>query len=397
MLEDASNVTVQLHANAVEIETDASGQHVERIHAATLDGNRFTVTARTFVIATGAIENARLLLASDRIQPNGVGNDHDLLGRYFQEHPRFDAGLILPTDPRMRIGFYEPHQVGKTTILGYLTLSSATARTEQLANVQVRLTPIYDPAVAAALDSSDNVIARDLLDRIQRFGGLTDLTEGIGPDLAKLAADLMSWERAVIPGGPIAVPLPEVVDEVGERVATGQIEAALPLVFGDVATAGYKELVGGLPLLGIGLSTRVEQVPNPDSRISLAAERDALGMRRAQLDWRLTDLDKHSAVRAMELLGAELGRTGLGRLRIDAVEGPQWPADLTGGWHQMGTTRMSDDPTTGVVDRDQKVFGTDNLYIAGSSVFTTAGSGTPTMTIVALTLRLVDHLKAQLT
>ena len=72
-------------------------------------------------------------------------------------------------------------------------------------------------------------------------------------------------------------------------------------------------------------------------------------------------------------------------------------ADLAGGWHQMGTTRMSDDPATGVVDRDQKVFGTDNLYIAGSSVFTTAGSGTPTMTIVALTLRLVDHLKAQLT
>ena len=129
----------------------------------------------------------------------------------------------------------------------------------------------------------------------------------------------------MIPGGPIAVPLPEMVDEVGERVATGQIEAALPLVFGDVATAGYKALVGGLPLLGIGLRPGSSRCRNPDSRISLAAERDALGMRRAQLDWRLTDLDKHSAVRAMELLGAELGRTGLGRLRIDAVEGPQWP------------------------------------------------------------------------
>ena len=73
-----------------------------------------------------------------------------------------------------------------------------------------------------------------------------------------------------------------------------------------------------------------------------------------------------------------------------------WPSFTGGGWHHMGTTRMHDDPAHGVVDRDCRVHGIDNLYIAGSSVFTTAGSGTPTMTVVALALRLVDHLREQL-
>jgi len=138
-------------------------------------------------------------------------------------------------------------------------------------------------------------------------------------------------------------------------------------------------------------------MPNPDSRVSLTDHRDALGMRQIQLDWRLTDLEKHSIIRTLELLGAELGRYGLGRLWIEIDDDPHsWPDDLAGGWHHMGTTRMHDDPTRGVVNRDCQVHGIDNLYIAGSSVFTTAGSGTPTMTVVALALRLVDHLREQL-
>ena len=117
------------------------------------------------------------------------------MGRYFQEHPRFDAGLILPTDPQMRIGFYEPHEVGKTTILGYLTLSSATAphrrarRRPDAADADLR------PGGRGGARLQRDDIARDLLDRIEQFGGLKDLTEGIGPDLAKLAADLMSWQQ----------------------------------------------------------------------------------------------------------------------------------------------------------------------------------------------------------
>ena len=118
-------------------------------------------------------------------------------------------------------------------------------------------------------------------------------------------------------------------------------------------------------------------------------------MRRVKLDWRLAELDKRSALRTMEILGAELGRAGLGRLRLDVSESDAgWPADTAGGWHHMGTTRMSDDPKLGVVERNCRVHGLSNLYVAGSSVFPTAGSGTPTLTLIALALRLADHLKA---
>ena len=392
-LEAAANVSVYLHANATEIETDGTGGRVERIHVASLEGGRFTVNAGVFVVATGGIENPRLLLSSDRVRPNGVGNDHDLVGRYFMEHPRFDAGVILPTDPRMQIGFYEVHDVPGTSILGYLSLSDQAAEADSLADVQIRLTPIYPPEVQAALDAAAVGSLRNVIDAVRGRGA-----DSFGEDLKNVAGDLMTWQQTVIPGGPIPVPLPEVVDEFVRKASDNELEAILPLIFGDIATTGYRDLAGGLPLDGISLSTRVEQVPNPDSRITLGTKVDAVGMRRVEFDWQLTELEMHSVVRTMELLGAELGRTGLGRLRVDVEEGTNtWPRDLEGGWHHMGTTRMSDDPTQGVVDRDCRVHGVDNLYIAGSSVFTTAGSGTPTMTIVALALRLTDLLKGRLT
>jgi choline dehydrogenase-like flavoprotein len=326
-----------------------------------------------------------------------VGNDRGLVGRYFMEHPRFRAGLIVPADPRLRIGFYDSHDVGEAILQGYLTLTNAAARQERLTDVQIRLNPIYDPSIQAALDAPVVDVARDLEDRLSRMSELGSPIGEVGEDLTALSADLMTWQQDVIAGGPLAVPLPDVVDEVVRRAGSGNIEAAMPLVFGDLGTAGFGLLTGGLQLDGIWLSTRIEQTPNPDSRVSLTDERDALGMRQIQLDWRFTDLEKHSVIRTLELLGAELGRTGLGRLRIEIDDDPNsWPDDLAGGWHHMGTTRMNDDPAKGVVDRDCRVHGIDNLYVAGSSVFTTAGSGTPTMTVVALALRLVDHLREQL-
>ena len=117
-------------------------------------------------------------------------------------------------------------------------------------------------------------------------------------------------------------------------------------------------------------------------------------MRRVNVDWRLTPLDKQTVRRSTELLAAEVARAGLGRMQT-IVEGDDlaWPEDNHGGFHHVCTTRMSDDPATGVVDRDCRVHGIDNLWIAGSSVFTTPGIGTPTFMLIALALRLADHLK----
>ena len=91
----------------------------------------------------------------------------------------------------------------------------------------------------------------------------------------------------------------------------------------------------------------------------------------------------------------EIGALGIGRMRIDLDDPKYWPPVVRGGAHHMGTTRMHDDPTRGVVDRNCKVHGIDNLYVTGGSIFPTSGAANPTLTIVALTLRLADHLKSR--
>jgi len=147
------------------------------------------------------------------------------------------------------------------------------------------------------------------------------------------------------------------------------------------------------------LSTRIEQAPNPNSRITLDTEKDALGMPRAMLHWELTPLEKRSTRMLYELIGQQVGAAGRGRLQLmEHLQDPNpndntWPDFTSGGWHHMGTTRMSDDPASGVVDANNKMHGINNLYIAGASVFVTASAPNPTLTITALSLRLSDHLK----
>jgi len=119
-------------------------------------------------------------------------------------------------------------------------------------------------------------------------------------------------------------------------------------------------------------------------------------MPRAKLDWRLTELDKRSMRTFYQLLGREMGRTGTGRVQIRdwlLSDDRTWPSFISGGWHHMGTTRMSADPKQGVVDANCRVHGLANLYIAGAAVYPTAGAVNPTLTLVALSLRLADHLK----
>jgi choline dehydrogenase-like flavoprotein len=160
-----------------------------------------------------------------------------------------------------------------------------------------------------------------------------------------------------------------------------------------------------LGLRQLYLIMRGEQVPNPDSRVTLSHDTDALGTHQADLHWQLSPEDKRTAGVFIETLGAELSRLGLGRLEpMDWVDSQDvhWPVDPTvgnhhiGGYHHMGTTRMSADPATGVVDGDCRVHGYANLFVAGSSVFSTSGWANPTLTLVALALRLADHLDQQL-
>ncbi|MDH3640082.1 MAG: GMC family oxidoreductase, partial [Gammaproteobacteria bacterium] len=142
----------------------------------------------------------------------------------------------------------------------------------------------------------------------------------------------------------------------------------------------------------------MEPIPNPDAFVRLSDKRDLFGQRRLEVKWQVTDAELANAHRAVELCALEFGRMGYGRAYAPILAKPdEWPATFTSGKHHCGTTRMSDSPQTGVVDRNCKVFDVDNLYVTGSSVFPNIGHTNPTLNLVALALRLADHLKEKST
>ncbi|HEX2779237.1 MAG TPA: GMC family oxidoreductase, partial [Gemmatimonadaceae bacterium] len=145
----------------------------------------------------------------------------------------------------------------------------------------------------------------------------------------------------------------------------------------------------------VHLRVDTEQLPDRESRVTLLDERDALGLRRVAVDWRISELERRTVRRTTELLDAELAARGIGRL--EAIADPFGPevewGELRGdSYHMMGGTRMAKEEREGVVDTDSRVFGSENLYVAGASVFPTGGMANPTLTLIALTLRLANHL-----
>jgi choline dehydrogenase-like flavoprotein len=351
----SGNVSTYLGANVTEIETPGTGSAVTGLRVRTLTGGGFRVVAQTYVLAIGGIETPRLMLASNRYQPAGVGNQHDVVGRYFMDHPRLRSGEIVFRNPESNSRIYDMHSTlaRKMTargvkVSGFFGLTPETQRAERLGNTRCCVK--------------------------SRFIGDSRETH-----LAALTLFRTIGERRPL----------------RDRSRTEVIRMLTHLPQVTVMAAGLKL---NLPILtrGFTLETVVEPTPLPDSRVTLGSERDALGMPRVKVDWRLGELEKRTIRRTQEILGEELARAGAGEVLVDAPqEGEAWPDSIVGCWHHMGTARMHADPRKGVVDSDCRVHGMSNLFIAGSSVFPTCGSDTPTVNIVALALRLAQHIKRQ--
>jgi choline dehydrogenase-like flavoprotein len=144
--------------------------------------------------------------------------------------------------------------------------------------------------------------------------------------------------------------------------------------------------------LGCGL----ELTPDPNRRITLATERDALGMPKTKLHMRIADSDFAHFRETLKELGRQLLASRTGMLRLNLRERSEWLDGLDWGNHHMGTTRIHVDPRNGVVDANLQVHGVPNLFVAGSSVYPTYSAVNPTLNLLALALRLADHLKGQL-
>lgn len=339
--EGSANVRVLLNATVARIHAD--GPAARRVEIRSLDGTAGSVTARAFVLCGGGVENARMLLLSE------LGNAHDLVGRYFQEHPTIWVDLDADR-PRELQEFYGRLGRGEIRYLPKIRLDAGVQRERGTLSAVADL--LFEPEETVGVAA-----ARELSSALQE----RRRPSGLGP--AQVWGAVRELDR--------------------------------------VAVAGYRRFALGRPsaarLHRARLKILMEQAPNPESRVTLSTGRDVLGLPQARVDWRLTDLDRHTTRAMTGILDMELRRLGLARARgTDWLDGDDWTGHVEEACHHMGTTRMSADPRSGVVDADGRVHGTDGLYACGSSVFPTGGYANPTLTIVALALRLADHLKATL-
>ena len=352
----SKHVIVYLCANAVDIETDGA-QTVRRVKVKTLTGRTAGVSARVFVLATGGIENARLLLASNRDRPDGLGNHNDLVGRFFMDHPRLMSGKIHFREAWSRNMLYDvKYHYRNNTVAAHGTCVAA----------QFGLSP--------ELQGKERLLKANVCFSSVFPGEDSEVTNA----LIRLKWRLEGTKQ---PDHPL----------IGEMLTL----AAHPIDAAGFVAARYlhlRSLIKYARFLVIA-----EPLPDPDSRVVLSQERDQLGVNRVKVNWRLDTLVKRTIDRTLAIVAEELTDAGIADVSLDPpIEGGDWPDTFhkEGCWHHIGTTRMHDSPKLGVVDRNCRVHGTNNLYIAGSSVFPTAGGDFPTITIVALTLRLADHIAA---
>ncbi len=350
--------------------------------AASRPHRRIEVRARQVVLALGGLETARLLLASDDVQPQGVGNAQDVVGRFYMCHLAASLGeLQLMGDPQAVRHGYEVSPEG-VYCRRRLAIAPEAQRRLGLLNAVARLhlPPIADPA--------------------HRQGALSALY---------LARPLISWEynrrlRDEAALGP-AARAARWWGHLSNLVADAPATAAFLLHWlrhRHLATRKFPSVI--LPNRNgrFSLELQAEQVPHPASRVVLAGEshangpgggRDTLGQRRLRIAWRHQPQDVASVACTLALIASELARQGVGRLHWNAAT---LEADLLRhgayGGHHLGTARMGTDPRSSVVDAQCRVHGVDNLYIAGGAVFPTASQANPTLTLLALALRLADHL-----
>lgn len=343
-------VRLVLHANVTRLMlrsevADTSGDgndRVEAVVARSLLGHRCTVQARRVVVCCGTIETVRLLLASGSRDRGGIGNDTDLLGRYFHDHLSVPMCRLEGAARRFGLRHLAPWYRGRTRHSAKLEASAGWQQREGCLNSLAHL--VMDTPAGGSL-----AWARQWLQRRQQ-----------GQPSAAAAA--FPW-RALPTDG---IDLLQLAYQRGLRRRRWSPHSAALLLCIDC-----------------------EQAPNPASRIALSSQRNVLGEPLAQVAWRWGEPERRTIESFARLVDLQWQQWGLGRLRL----APEWPRTVRDTFHPMGGTRMGPTPQSGVVDGQLRLHGVSNLYVASCSVFPTGGSSNPTLTLMALCLRLAEHLR----
>lgn len=368
-LTTADNVTVLLNANVVSIRLHQAGDHVDWLDVRTLTGKRFTARAQHFVLATGGLEIPRLLLASRDIQHQGIGNAHDVVGRFYMCHIAGTIGALSIDRPLSAVHHgYDLDDEG-VYCRRRMTLREQTQRELGIGNFIARLhhpritNPAHRNGVLSLLYLAKPIIPYE-------YGKRLHGEESGGWD---------AWLKHV--RNVASAPL----DAVGFAFHMLRDRMLAERKFPSIILRSRANL--------FSLDFHAEQQPNALSRVMLGEDRDALDMPRLVVDWRYTQGDLETVRRALELLAQDLAASGVGRFEYDpqSVEYEMTRYGAYGG-HHIGTARMGAGPRTSVVNADCRVHDVDNLFLAGAATFATSSQANPTLTVVALALRLARHL-----
>ncbi len=347
----AKNITLLLNATVTSIQLEKNAATVKQLTLTSSSGHQAIVKAKNYVLCAGTLETTRLLLAATDVCPAGIGNDYDQVGRFFQDHISFKAAEIMPRDNVIFSRAFAPCFIKKIMHFPRLQFT-------QRALKQFNCLGVFGHVQFEAPENNCFAIVRDILRRKQEKNKLT-----------------VQWREIK------------------------KIIASIPYF----TQLSYSYFLGGKipypPHCRWYLQVDVEQAPAANSRVYLSNERDSLNMPRLCIDWQIGERERSSAAHFIQEFKREWQQGNMGTANWnDAIQHPdnRWLNDARDAYHQAGTTRMSVDPAMGVVNPDLKIHGIDNLYIASCSVFPTSGSANPTFTLMALSLRLADHLVEKL-
>lgn len=367
----AASPRIRLVLNAAVTTIEANANAVTGLAVRSAGGGTIAVRADHVVLAAGGLETTRLMLASRDVHPAGIGNAHDVLGRYYMCHIAGTMGLFSAAGGEAAVWHgYDVADDG-TYCRRRLALTADAQREHRVGNFVARL---HHPRIADSRHGTGVLSAlylgRLLVPRQYRKRLEDDDPAGMGGTIrhvANIARDPAGVARFAY-------------DMLVER---------------KLAARKFPSIVVRPRNGTFSLDFHAEQEPNRESRVTLGTEGDAWGVPRLAIDWRHTRGDVATVTTALSLLAKELERSGSGRYDydIDAVETEMTRYGAYGG-HHIGTARMGDDPRHSVVDADCRVHGVANLHVAGAAIFPTSSQANPTLTAVALALRLADRLKA---
>lgn len=370
-LQSAATIRVLLRATVSRLNGSRDGSRIESLDVRNSRDTAFTVVADQYVLAMGGMETPRLLLTSDDVHAGGIGNANHLVGRYYMSHIAGTVGCLQVNGPIDSVWHGYDVAADGTYCRRRLSLRPAVQAAFGLGNLVFRL---HHPRIADPRHRTGPLSAIFLA---QRF---------ISYEYAKrLVSDTPPSARTWLRHG---------LNTAADPLSTARFLGHW-VRYRTLAKRKFPSIIIRPRTNLFSLDFHAEQAPNPDSRIGLADSRDRFGNRLIRVDWHYNRQDVETVARSFDLLRDDLAEQSIGRLTLAANE-PDIETvlrrDGAYGGHHIGTVRMGATERTGVVDRHCKVFGVNNLYVAGSATFPTSSQANPTLTIVALALRLASHL-----